>query len=402
MGVIFMKEHVASEKRGLLVKVILIYLAAVLLFGALNFTFSLLDLNKWAKNEFAFGEQDNQPNPDEFKNKWLPLYEEKGADGFTIENLATELYGVENEDGTATVSALAQKCEYILQLKESLRADNIRAHERRPQVKIKTEDELLDEALKKAFPTKTDLPVFPMIYRCLFQIVIGIACIIFMKMTSARYDIGFSLAPRTSLSYLYVIPLMIVFAVFVFIKATWAQSFVWTVLLIMATTFGELMVAATGIYLHRAVGAKRIWKVVVPTVAIILAHILSWILSRLPAIGAEGYWMYGLMEFPMFMPYMMMVLIVVPVMTLFGVVAYYKSNQIFPVFMTISLVVIGICSMFAWVVYLMPAAGFLTYGLFIAGLPICLIVAIALLVYVLASKKPIEGDELCEYMSLER
>lgn len=401
-----MKEHVASEKRGLLVKVILIYLAAVLLFGALNFTFSLLDLNRWAKNEFALGEQDNQPNPEEFKNKWLPLYEEQGIDGFTLENLAADLYGteaVQKEDGTVVVvSALAQKCEYILQLKESIRADNLRAHERRPQVKIKTEDELLDDALKKAFPSKTELPVFPMLYRCLFQIVIGIACVIFMKMTSARYDIGFSLAPKSWRSYLYVIPLMIVFAVFAFIKVTWAQSFAWTVLLIIATTFGDLMVAATGIYLLRAVGAKRIWKVVVPTVAIILAHVLSWILSRLPAIGAEGYWMYGLMEFPLFMPYMMMVLIVIPVMALFGVVAYYKSNQIFPVFMTVSLVVIGICSMFAWVVYLMPAAGFLTYGLFIAGLPICLIVAIALLVYVLVSKKPVEGDELCEYMPLER
>lgn len=407
MGEIFMKEHVASTKRGLLVKVILIYLAAVLLFGALNFTFSLLDLNRWAKNEFAFGEQDNQPNPEEFKNKWLPLYMEKGADGFTIENLAANLYGaegVQNEDGSVeVVSALAQQCEAILKSKEDLRAKNIESHERRPnKVKIKTEEELLDEALKKAFPSKTDLPVFSMLYRCLFQIVIGIACIIFMKMTSARYDIGFSLAPKSWHSYLYVIPLMIVFAVFAFIKVTWAQSFAWTVLLIMATTFGDLMVAATGIYLLRAVGAKRIWKVVVPTVAIVLAHVLSWVLSRIPVIGAEGYWMYGLMEFPMFMPYMMMVLIVIPIMTLFGVVAYYKSNQIFPVFMTISLVVIGICAMFGWAVYLMPAAGVLTYGLFIAGLPICLIVAVVLLVYVLASKKPVEGDELCEYMPLER
>ena len=91
MGVIFMREHVASGKCGLLVKVILIYLAAVLLFGALNFTFSLLDLNRWAKNEFAFGEQDNQPNPEEFKNKWLPLYQEKGADGFMLENLVTDI-----------------------------------------------------------------------------------------------------------------------------------------------------------------------------------------------------------------------------------------------------------------------------------------------------------------------
>lgn len=397
-----MREHVASGKRGLLVKVILIYLAAVLLFGALNFTFSLLDLNRWAKNEFAFGEQDNQPNPEEFKNKWLPLYQEKGADGFMLENLVTDIYGVENEDGTETVSAIAQKCEYILQLKESLREENLRAHERRPSVQIKTEEQLLDDALKKAFPIKTDLPVFPMVFRCLFQVVIGIACIIFMKKSSARYDIGFSLAPKSNLSYLYVIPLMVVFAAYAFIKITWAQSFVWTALLIMATTFGDLMVAATGIYLMRAVGAKRIWKVLVPTVAIVLAHVLSWILSRLPMIGADGYWMYGLMEFPMFMPYMMMVLIVIPVMTLFGVVAYYKSNQLFPVFLTISLVVIGMCSMFSWVINLMPAAGFLTYGLFIAGLPICLIVAVVLLISVLASKKPVDGDELCEYIPLER
>ena len=397
-----MRENVASEKHGLLVKVILIYLAAVLLFGALNFTFSMLDLNRWSKNEFAFGEQHNQPNREEFKNKWLPLYQEKGAEGFTVENLAANLYGVETEDGSAAVSAIAQKCEQILNLKESLRADNIRQHERRPNIKLKTDDQLLDDALKKAFPNKTELPVFPMLYRCLFQIVIGIACLIFMKKTSARYDVGFSLAPKSNLSYLYLIPLMIVFVAYVFIKITWAQSFVWTALLILATTFGDLMVAATGIYLLRAVGAKRVWKVLVPTVAVVLAHVLSWFLSRLPMIGEEGYWMYELMAFPMFMPYMTMALVIVPVMVFFGVVAYYKSNQILPIFMTISLVVIGICSMLSWSVYLMPAAGFLTYGLFLAGLPIVAIVAIVLFIYVLVSKKPVDGDELCEYQALER
>ena len=398
-----MKENVASEKRsGLLVKVILIYLAAVLLFGALNFAFSLLDLNRWEKNEFAFGEQHNQPNREEFKNKWLPLYEEKGAEGFTIENIAADLYGVESEDGSEVVSALAEKCEYILTLKENLRADNIRQHERRPNIKLKTDDQLLDDALKKAFPNKTELPVFPMLYRCLFQIVIGIACLIFMKKTSSIYNVGFSLAPKSNRALWYVIPIMVIFVSFIFIKVTWAQSFVWTVLLILATVFGDLMVAATGIYLLRAVGAKRIWKMVVPTVAIILSHILSWFLSRLPLIGDAGYWMYELMEFPLFMPYTMMVMIVIPIMTLFGVVVYYKTHQILTTFMASSIVVVGICAMFAWVVYLMPAAGFLTYGLFLAGLPICAVVAIALFIYNLVSKKPVDGDELCEYRALER
>ncbi len=398
-----MSENVASQKRGgLLVKVLLIYLAAVLLFGALSFTFSYFDVLRWEKNEFALGEQHNQPDREAFKNRWLPLYEEKGADGFAFENFVAETYGVEALEGESA-TAIVSKCQYILDLKESVRADNIRRHERNPKnVKLMNEDELLDEALKKAFPTKTELPVFPMLYRFLFQLVIGIACIVFMKMSSAQYNIGFSMTPKSYRSLLYVIPLLVFFVGYVFIKLTWAQSMAWLVILTISTAFVDLMVAATGVYLLRAVGAGRFLKMIVPTVAVILSHVISWVLMGIPAIGEEMYAMDALMEFPLFMPIMMMVLIVVPVLTFFGVVVYYKSHQIIPVFLTVCLVVIGMASMFAWTVYLLPAASYVTYGLFIAGLPICLVVGLVLFIHTLASKKPVDGDELCEYRALER
>lgn len=403
MGVNFMSENITSQKRGgLLVKVLLIYLAAVLLFGALSFTFSYFDVLRWEKNEFALGEQHNQPDREAFKNRWLPLYDKSAEDGFSFENLVAETYGIEALEG-ASATAIVSKCEQILELKESTRQDNIRRHNRSPKnVKLMTEDELLDEALKKAFPTKTDLPVFPMLYRCLFQVVIGIACIIFMKKSSAQYNIGFSMTPKSNRSLIYMIPLLVFFVGYVFIKLTWAQSLAWLVILTLSTAFVDLMVAATGIYLLRAVGAGRFLKMIVPAVAVILSHVISWVLMGIPAIGEEMYAMDALMEFPLFMPIMMMVLIVIPVLSFFGVVAYYKSHQLIPVFLTVCLVVIGMASMFAWTVYLLPAVTYVTYGLFIVGLPICLLVGLGLFIYTLASKKPVDGDELCEYRALER